>query len=185
MGNNLNMRKLLVAEPPKKLSGFTGRAIKKRRVGTKVVLLPPRVCGVSPSQALQPSPLCASPMGTRTPLRTWARLFPAPPPPPPLKRVVLSVLNRQAFFFVRPIKTEGKVSQQVAALLHSGSSSLFCMKFSAMFYTPLDLNGTLEVGTTPPPGLTERARTHFCFPILRVFLWFFLQERTTETIIRG
>lgn len=64
---------------------------------------------------------------------------------------MLSVLNGQAFFFVRPIKTEGKVSQQVASLLHSGSSSLFRMKFSAMFYTPLDLNDMLEVRTSPPP----------------------------------
>ncbi|TWW73823.1 hypothetical protein D4764_15G0012190, partial [Takifugu flavidus] len=33
---------------------------------------------------------------------------------------------------------------KLVSKLHSGSSSLFCMKFSAMFYTPLDLNDTLE-----------------------------------------
>lgn len=55
-----------------------------------------------------------------------------------------------AFLFVRSIKTEGKVSQQVALLLHSDSSSLFCMKFSTMFYAVTDLNGALEVGTLFP-----------------------------------
>ncbi|XP_037313267.2 suppression of tumorigenicity 18 protein isoform X2 [Pungitius pungitius] len=57
---------------------------------------------------------------------------------------MLSVFEWTAFLFVRWIKTEGKVSQQVALLLHSDSSSLFCMKFSTMFYTVTDLNGTLE-----------------------------------------
>ncbi|KAM8851379.1 suppression of tumorigenicity 18 protein isoform 2-T2 [Spinachia spinachia] len=49
-----------------------------------------------------------------------------------------------AILFVRAIQTEGKVSQQVALLLRSDSSSLFCMKFGTMFHTVTDLNGALE-----------------------------------------
>lgn len=77
---------------------------------TKVVLLPVSVVSAGPSPCGPHRALCR-PDGKLTAAQDMASFVHGPPS---LKRVMLSVLNGQAFFFVRLIKTEGKVSQQVA-----------------------------------------------------------------------
>lgn len=63
---------------------------------------------------------CSGLTGSWLQLRTWPRLFTAPPPLPftlqpyPCEKSYAVCFEWTAFFFVWPIKTEGKVSQQVA-----------------------------------------------------------------------
>ena len=77
---------------------------------TKVVLLPGSVVSAGPCPC-GPHRAPCEPDGKLTAAQDMASFVHSPPS---LKRVMLSVFEWTAFFFVRSIKTEGKVSQHVA-----------------------------------------------------------------------
>lgn len=118
------------------------KKLQRRIVYTKVVLLPVSVVSAGPRPYGPHRTLCTG--LTETDCSSGHGLVCSRSPLSEKSYAVC--FEWTAFFFVCSIKTEGKVSQQVAQLLHSDSSSLFCMKFNTMFYTVFDLNGVLEVG---------------------------------------